>query len=410
MINLAKPTLDDKEVKAAGKVILSGWVTQGPKVIEFETEFAKYVNSKYACAVSSCTTALHIALLTVGVKPGDAVITVSHSFIATANCIRNCGAEPLFIDIASDSFNISVNRLKKYLKEECEQREDGLYSKNFLKKISQDSPCHRIKEEFTGRIAAILPVHQMGMPCEIEEIVNFSKEYNLPVVEDAACAIGSEIKFNHTWEKIGKPHGDIACFSFHPRKVITTGDGGMLTTSHHEFDTNFRLLRQHGMNVPDLVRHNTDKLIVEDYVVSGFNYRMTDIQAAIGIEQVKKLPAIIKSRNEIDQLYRTYFNDVEWIQLPQKKDTVISNWQSYPVHILNIAPISRDNLIQILLENNISSKPGIMNSHTEKPYSSAVHMLNNSESARNDTILIPFFVGLEKDDIVKIVNVFKKIS
>ena len=197
----------------------SGWVTQGPEVAAFEREFAAYVGAPHACAVSNCTTALHLALLAVGVGPGDEVVTVSHSFIATANAIRYCGATPVFVDIEPETFNI-------------------------------DPALDR-----AGAIAtatrAILCVHQLGMPCDLAAHRRASADgRGLPVVEDAACAVGSEIRWDGRWERIGRPHGDVACFSFHPRKLLTTGDGGMITTADAEWDARFRLWRQHGMSVP----------------------------------------------------------------------------------------------------------------------------------------------------------------
>lgn len=187
MIPIAQPVIGDEEVAAAAIALRSGWITQGPRVAEFEQAFAQAVGAPYACAVSSCTTALHLALLAVGVKPGDEVITVSHSFIATANSIRYCGAIPVFVDIDPATFNIDPAGIEAVL-----------------------SP----------RTRAILCVHQMGMPCDLGALLALSHRHGLPLIEDAACAIGSEIHLNNRWERIGKPHGDIACFSFHPRKMV----------------------------------------------------------------------------------------------------------------------------------------------------------------------------------------------
>ena len=230
MIPIAKPVLEEAEAEAARQTVLSGWVTQGPQVAAFECEFAAYVGASYACAVSSCTTALHLALLAIGVGVGDEVITASHSFIATANSIRYCGATPIFVDIDSRTYNID--------------------------------PQH-VAEAVTPRTRAILAIHQMGMPCDVPALLAVANRHGIALIEDAACAAGSEIRIDGEWETIGRPRGDIACFSFHPRKVITTGDGGMLTTSRTDFDRSFRLLRQHGMSIPDTVRHGSPEVIFE---------------------------------------------------------------------------------------------------------------------------------------------------
>jgi len=370
-VPVARPLLDEREAEAAGRVILSGWVTQGPEVAGFEREFAGYVGSDYACAVANCTAALHMALMTVGVGPGDEVITVSHSFIATANAVRYCGATPVLIDVEPDTHNIDPKL---------------------------------IEPAVTPRTKAVLVVHQLGMPCDLAAVLAVAEKHDIAVIEDAACAIGSEIRMDGQWERIGRPRGDIACFSFHPRKVITTGDGGMLTTSNSEYDEQFRLLRQHGMSVPDTVRHKTKQVIFEEYVVVGYNYRMTDIQAAVGREQLKRLPDIIRRRRELAALYREQLGRVPAVRLPREPEWARSNWQSFCIGLPD--GIDQRQLMQTMLEAGVSTRRGVMCAHREPAYreSASAHTLPNSELVQDRHILLPLYVGMEDEDVRYVVD------
>ncbi|MBP9853331.1 MAG: DegT/DnrJ/EryC1/StrS family aminotransferase [Candidatus Omnitrophica bacterium] len=408
MIPVAKPYLTDDEVKAAQEVILSGWVTQGPKVAEFENAFKQFVGAEYACATSNCTTALHLALKVCGVSPGDVVITVSHSFIATANVVRQCLAEPVFIDIDPNTYNMCPRRLEKFLQEECETQPDGLYFKNIHELSCEETPLHYI-EQRQGRISAILAVHQMGMPCNLNQILPLAKKYNLPVVEDAACAIGSEIFFDNRimFEKIGRPHGDVVCFSFHPRKVITTGEGGMITTNNAEYDRKFRLLRHQGMDVSDIARHESKTVQFEQYTTTAYNYRMTDIQAAIGLEQLKKLPKIIEQRRKIVEMYRRKLSDVDYFRLIEEPAYCKTNWQSFPIRVLDSSPRSRDEIMQYLMDHDIATRRGIMNIHQEQPYLNKIWQLPESEAARDQTIILPVYHTLSEKAVDLIVEQLK---
>lgn len=376
MIPITKPLMGAAEAEAASRAILSGWTTQGPEVAAFEREFAEYVGAPHACAASSCTTALHLALLAVGVSPGDEVITVSHSFIATANVIRYCGATPVFVDIDPDTFNIDPDQ---------------------------------IEPAITDRTRAILCVHQIGMPCDVPCVLEIARRYDLVVIEDAACAIGSELCLDGRWEKIGKPHGDIACFSFHPRKVISTGDGGMITTANAEWDRMLRLLRQHGMDVPDTVRHGSDRVIFESYPVLGFNYRMTDIQAAVGREQLKRLPTIVDSRRQLAENYRTLLGKVGGLVLPVEPAGVKSNWQSYCVRLPD--GYDQREVMQLMLDAGISTRRGIMCSHREPVYrtSRLPCSLQESELAQERCILLPLFPQMTANDQTHIATTLSRI-
>jgi len=416
MIPIAKPYLFKEEAEAARSVVMSGWVTQGPKVKAFEEMFAKQVGARFACAVSSCTTAMHLALLSAGVQSGDVVITVSHSFIATANSVRYCGAEPVFVDVEPETYNMDPDELLRVLREECTEKNGCLYYKNVERIAAGESPLKNIyrcidKSSVLGRIAAIMPVHQMGIPCDIARIVEIAKRHRLPIVEDAACAIGSEVSFDGgmTWEKVGKPHGDIACFSFHPRKILTTGDGGMITTNNPELDAKFRLLRHHGMSVPDTVRHESPEVIFENYVTTGFNYRMTDIQAAVGIEQLKRLSDIITERRKLAARYGDLLQGIPHLKLFKPGDTVLPNWQSYPVRLLDGISLSQREIIQRLLDKGISCRRGIMNAHQEPPYQAANWSLPKSEYCRDRTILLPLFNGIELKDMEYVASALKEI-
>lgn len=376
-VPVARPLLGDDEVSAAARVIRSGWVTQGPEVAAFEREFADFVGAQHACAVSSCTTALHLALLAVGVGPGDEVITVSHSYIATANSVRYCGAIPAFVDIEPATFNINPSLIESLINE---------------------------------RTRAILCVHQMGMPCDLDAILQIASQYHIPVVEDAACAIGSEILWQGTWERIGKPHGDVACFSFHPRKLLTTGDGGMLTTKNAEIDRKFRLWRQHGMSVPDTVRHSSREVVFESYPELGFNYRMTDIQAAIGREQLKRLPDAVVERRRAAGRYRELLGDMPDLILPPEPGWARTNWQSFCVRLPD--GVDQRQAMQSMLNEGIATRRGIMCAHLEPAYATAgtwrcaqpecrpggsCPNLVESERARNEGILLPLFSQITEE-------------
>ncbi|MBB4425784.1 dTDP-4-amino-4,6-dideoxygalactose transaminase [Bradyrhizobium sp. CIR48] len=374
MIPIATPLLADEEADAARVAVLSGWVSQGPQVAAFEREFAALVGAPHACAVANCTAALQLALAALDIGTGDEVITVSHSFIATANVIRSQGATPVFIDIDPETYNLD---------------------------------CDRLADAITERTRAIIAVHQMGMPCDMAALMAVAGRHGITVIEDAACAAGSQIRVNGQWEAIGRPHGHIACFSFHPRKVITTGEGGMLTTADAELDRKFRLLRQHGMSVPDIVRHGSQRVIFEEYVLVGYNYRMTDMQAAIGRKQLERLAELVTRRRAVAAKYAELLGNLEGLRLPTEPIWARSNWQSYCVRLPD--RLDQRTVMQNLLDKGIASRRGIMCSHREPPYAESKqrHDLRQSELAQDRSILLPLYAQMTDVDLLSVVEALK---
>jgi perosamine synthetase len=378
LIPVARPEHDEREADAVRRVLATGWWTQGPEVGAFEREFAAFTGAPHACAVSSCTTALHLALLVAGVRPGDEVITVSHSFIATASAIRYCRAIPVFADIEPATFNIDPRLVEPLI---------------------------------TERTRALVCVHQIGMPCDLSLLIPLARRHGLVLIEDAACAAGSEIFLNGRWEKIGRPHGDLACFSFHPRKVLSTGDGGMITTANDEWDARLRRLRHHGMNLGAHVRHVSSEVICEGYDELGFNYRLTDVQAAIGRVQLAKLPWIVVRRRELADRYRMLLGGHPALTLPHEPEWARSNWQSFAVRL---APgIDQRAAMQALLDRGIATRRGIMNAHREPAYpkgtwscgaacsecpAGTCRRLVRSEEAQDRAILLPLFSSLTAEE------------
>ncbi len=313
-------------------------------------------------AVCNCTTALHLALLVLDVGPGDEVICPSMSFIATANAIRHAGATPVFADVDPRTYNLDPAAAEAAI---------------------------------TPRTKAIMPVHQIGLPADMDRFNTVGARYGVKIFEDAACAIGSRYK--------GRPvggHSEMACFSLHPRKVITTGEGGVITTNNTAYAERLRLLRQHGMSVRDTERHAATKVILEDYLCVAYNYRLTDIQAAVGIEQMKKLDWIVARRRELAARYTEALADHPWLRPPHVPDYAEPNYQSYAVWLTEDAPVGRNGLMQRLLDQGIATRRGIMLSHLEPAYASRVNpqTLLQSEQSSARSLLLPLYPQMTREE------------
>lgn len=373
MIPIAKPYLTAEEAQAAYDTILTGWITQGPRVAEFEEKFAQYTGAKYAVALSNCTTALHLSMIVAGVGAGDEVICPTMSYIATANSIKYVGAKPVFAEVNPVTYNLDVNDVEKRI---------------------------------TPKTKAILLVHQIGMPGDIDAFAALAKKNNLVLIEDAACAAGSSYKGG----KIGS-HSSLVCFSLHPRKVISTGDGGFVTTDNEEYYNRLKLLRQHGMSVNDRVRHEANKVIFEDHLEVGYNYRMTDIQAAVGIHQLAKLDWIVEERRKIARQYQEALSDIEFIRVPKEEDGYSSNFQSFSVYLHKDCPVSRNDLMQKMLDEGIATRRGIMTAHRETAYKEECKGLSLpvSEDAADNSIILPLYIPMDQKDIDKVISTFRKI-
>ncbi len=373
MIPLARPALEEGDISAVVAVLRSGWLTQGPAVAAFEADFARAVGAPHAVAVSNCTTALHLALLAAGVGPGCEVITASHSFIATANAIHLCGASPVFADIDADTFNLAPEAVERLI---------------------------------GPRVKAILCVHQMGMPCDLPAILAIARRHDLAVIEDAACAIGSEIRIDGAWRPIGAPLSDAACFSFHPRKVLTTGEGGMIATARPDLAARCRSLRQHAMSVSDADRHAAASVTTESYAEPGFNHRMTDMQAALGRAQLPRLAATIGERRALADGYRARLRGTLAIRPPAEPGWARSNWQSYCVGLP--AGADRPGVMQAMLDAGVATRRAIMSSHLEPPWRRARRDGQTiSERISATHLLLPLFAGMTADEQDIVVNALR---
>ena len=357
-IPITKPALGEEEARAPFESIRSGWVTQGPKVAEFEKAVAAYCGAKHGIATTSCTTGLHLALAAAGVGPGDEVIVPSFTFIASANAILYTGATVVFAEIDPRTYNVD--------------------------------PAD-VEQRITERTKAIMPVDQIGLSADIDAINAIARRRGVDVIEDAAPAIGA----TYRGRRIGS-NAHQTVFSFHPRKVITTGEGGMITTDDDALAERARRLRAHGMSVSDLDRHRADRVIIERYDELGFNYRMTDIQASIGLVQLRRLDELLAARVAKAERYHAELRGIPGLEPPYTPPNATHTYQSYCVRLTEDCPLDREELMTRLLARGIATRRGVMASHLEKTYVDRIGRVSLpvTEEAARTTMLIPLYAAM----------------
>jgi dTDP-4-amino-4,6-dideoxygalactose transaminase len=374
VIPVIRPFLGPEEAEAAAQAISSGWIAQGPRVAEFEAAFAAATGTGHAVAVSSCTAALHLAMIVAGVGPGDEVVAPSMSFIATANAARYVGARVVFADVDADTLNLTVETVAPLL---------------------------------TDRTRAVILVDQAGVPADLDAMRELCDPRGIAVVEDAACAAGSTYR--------GRPAGAgaaLATFSFHPRKLLTTGEGGMITTPDPDVAARLRRLREHGMNVSAAARHTEQRVVIERYDEVGYNYRMTDIQAAIGLVQLGRLGEIIERRRELAQRYQRLLSQISGLRTISDPCFGLTNFQSFWVALPADFPATRNDLLQMLADAGISARRGIMAAHLEPAYANLVRdaQLPVTERLSASTLIIPLFHQLTATEQNRVVDVISGAS
>ena len=383
-IPIARTQLTKKEFEIIQKPLESGWVVQGPYTQEFEKKFSEFVNVKESIAVSSCTTALHLSLAALDLKPGDEAIVPAFTWISTANVIEHLGGKVIFCDIDLSTFNIDVNQIEK---------------------------------KITSRTKAILPVHLFGLAADMNPIIDIAKKYNLYVVEDAACGFGSKYNDKH----VGTI-GNTGCFSFHPRKAITTGEGGMVTTNDTALAEKIRSMRDHGAAMSDFQRHHGSRpYLLAEHPYAGYNYRLTDIQASIGSTQMDRAEKIVDERIKLANTYSKSLDGLDFFQLPANIDNYKHSYQSFPclfdvnnIKHSDVAEInkSRNSFMDLLQKDGVSTRPATHAVHMLKYYREKYHInpldYPNAYIANECSISFPLFNGLTYDEQTFVIKNIKK--
>ena len=371
VIPVMMPWLGAEEADAAAEAVRSGWVAQGPCVAEFEAAFAAHLGAGHAVATSSCTTALHLAMVLAGLGPGDEVVVPSLSFIATANAPRYVGATPVFADVDQSTQNLTAETVEAVL---------------------------------TAATRAVIVVHQGGAPAEVDVIRRLCRAREIDLIEDAACALGSTYG--------GRPVGadaEMATYSFHPRKLVTTGEGGMFLCDSAKGSDRARRLREHGMSVSAAERHRSGAPVLEHYLETGFNFRMTDVQAAIGLVQLGRLPAMVERRRLLAQRYSEAFGDLPGVVTASDPPYGTSNFQSYWLLLPPDAPIGRNELLEALSREGISARRGIMAAHREPAFAGHPHVpLPVTERLTSDSLILPLFHAMSFEDQDRVIGAVRR--
>ncbi|MFE6646214.1 DegT/DnrJ/EryC1/StrS family aminotransferase [Nocardioides sp. NPDC057772] len=368
-VNVMQPWLGEEEVAAVTEVLRSGWVAQGPRVAEFERRFAASQQAAHAVATSSCTTALQLALVVAGVRPGDDVVVPSFSFIATANAAVYLGARPVFADVSAVTGNLTAAT---------------------------------VQEALTPRTTAVIVVDQGGVPVDLDAIREVCDPLGIVVIEDAACGAGSTYR--------GRPVGagaEIAAWSFHPRKILTTGEGGMLTTSREEWAVRARKLREHAMSVSAADRHASLVSPPESYDEVGFNFRMTDLQAAVGLVQLSRLPEVVARRRELAAVYAKAVAEIEGLRAVADPAWGTCNFQSFWIEIGSTYGTDREGLLTALAEAGISARRGIMAAHRQPAYASSGVSLPATEHLTDTTLILPLFHQMSDSEQARVIDVLR---
>jgi dTDP-4-amino-4,6-dideoxygalactose transaminase len=369
MIPVMRPWLGEEEAEAAAEAVASGWIAQGPRVREFEEAFAAAIGTPHAVAVSSCTAALHLALISAGIGPGDEVIVPSLSFIATANAVRYVGAQPVFADVDLATQNLIPQTVEPHL---------------------------------NGRTRAVILVDQAGVPADLDAVRVLCDPLQVTVIEDAACAVGSTYR--------GRPAGAsaaLAAFSFHPRKLLTTGEGGMLTTAQGQVDARLRRLREHGMDISAADRHRSQQPVLEHYVEVGFNFRMTDVQAAIGLVQLGKVAQMVARRRALAQRYQELLSGISGLLTAGDPPHGETNYQSFWMMLPEESSLGRDDLLRRLADAGISARRGIMAAHLEPAYAGTKLCLPVTERLTKRSLILPLFHQMtesQQDHVASVVT------